>query len=197
MLRNCQTTIKKLADAIIEQPDMNPSFSWPWRAAHVGMIVVAGATAGAAAYFLWPVQGVIQVVGSSASLHICDADWSMGGKFMAALQQYWCKGVETNFVWRVGDKILHRVPLRQLVGQWTRQKLVPLVTCVAVAGTSFLTLVSNPEWLEHFAQCMDRLYYATKRTWADLIKWLEELMSRLGQKSNTMVIDSNRLRVLV
>jgi hypothetical protein len=196
MLRNCQTTVKKLAEAIINTSDRDPTFSWPWRAAHVSMIIVAGVAAGGTAYFLWPVQGVIQVAGSGALPLTCPADWSMGGKFMTALQKYWSNGSVTNFVWRVGDKHLHSVPLAQLVGQWTRQKLVPLIKFGLGVGSAFLTLKWDPEWLEYLAQTIDRLMHGTTRAWINFLEWLKGLLSRFAQKSNTVLLDGTRLQIL-
>jgi len=196
-LRNCQTTVKNLAEAIIDKSNMDPAFDWPWRAVHACMIVVAAAATIGTAYVLWPVQGVIQVAGANNILLTCSADWSMCGKFVAALRNYWSNGTALHLRWRVGDKLLHSMPLSELVGQWSRAKLLPLIKCGVGMGAVFLTAIMNPEWLEHLKEASDKLVNQAKLAWNNFMELLETLLSKYAKESNTVLLDGVRSQVLV
>jgi hypothetical protein len=54
IFRNCQTTTKRFAEKIVEEDNMDPLFTWPWRSSSAAMAVFGILVGGAACYYLFP-----------------------------------------------------------------------------------------------------------------------------------------------
>jgi hypothetical protein len=168
LLSNCQTTVKRLAEAIIDSNDIDRAFKWPWRAAHVATILAASSVAVVAAICLWPAQGIITVTAGGRTL-VCNADWAYADKLCSAIKEWCATGAATNFRWVSGDEILHAMPIWQLSGQWFYRKLVPLLTLGTAIGASFLAWVKNPEVLESMRRGFDKFVWWARGTWCNFV----------------------------